>query len=257
MLEGNLLVSTAYHLQSDGLSEHTNQTVEIALRYLVTANPGTAWHESLPTLQVALMNSLVSTTRLTPNQVLYGHATQDVVSILQQKHTNISANEQCNLFRREAADVIEFANTKAKLRYDKRHKQMEFEIGDRAYLRLHHGYTLPEAKNRKLSNQRVGPFKITRRVGKLAYKLKLPPTMRIYPVVLIAQLKPAEETNPYNRRRLDHPKPVEMEQDSQSSTRHKGDTKTASYEVEKIMGKWLRRYGKGEPRTEYQVKWLG
>ncbi|EON65796.1 hypothetical protein W97_05035 [Coniosporium apollinis CBS 100218] len=33
-----LLTSTAYHAQTDGQSERTNQTVEIALRYFVTSN---------------------------------------------------------------------------------------------------------------------------------------------------------------------------------------------------------------------------
>ena len=38
-LRTDLMVSTAYHLQTDGLSERTNQTVEIALRYLQRHGP--------------------------------------------------------------------------------------------------------------------------------------------------------------------------------------------------------------------------
>ena len=34
-----LLMSTAYHPQTDGLSERTNQTIEIALRFLISENP--------------------------------------------------------------------------------------------------------------------------------------------------------------------------------------------------------------------------
>lgn len=71
----DLLVSTAYHLQTDRLSECTNQTVEIALRYPITSNPGVAWHKSLPTLQLALMNLLIETTGSTLNQILYGQST--------------------------------------------------------------------------------------------------------------------------------------------------------------------------------------
>jgi transposase InsO family protein len=35
-----LLMSTAYHPQTDGQSERTNQTVEIALRFFLSENPG-------------------------------------------------------------------------------------------------------------------------------------------------------------------------------------------------------------------------
>jgi Integrase zinc binding domain len=37
----NMLITTAYHLQADGQSERTNQTMEIALRFIITNNPTT------------------------------------------------------------------------------------------------------------------------------------------------------------------------------------------------------------------------
>lgn len=46
-----LLTSTAYHLQTDRLSERTNQTVKIALRFLITNNPDVNWVLALPALQ--------------------------------------------------------------------------------------------------------------------------------------------------------------------------------------------------------------
>ncbi|KAH8803727.1 hypothetical protein F5882DRAFT_392148 [Hyaloscypha sp. PMI_1271] len=49
------------------------------------------------------------------------------------------------------------------------------DVGDMAFLRLHRGYNLPGKPNRKLSEQRTGLFEIVRRVGKMAYELKLPP----------------------------------------------------------------------------------
>lgn len=181
LLKVDLLVSTAYHPQIDGLSERTNQSVEIALRYLITANLEAAWHKSLPTLQLAFMNSLVNTTGLSPNQILYGYPTQDGLGLLDSKTKLIRQEDQRTFFRQEAADAIDFANAKAKVRYDTKHKQIELDVGKRVYLRLHHGYTLQEAANKKLSNQRAGLFEITQKIGRLAYRLKLPPTMRIHP----------------------------------------------------------------------------
>lgn len=44
------------------------------------------------------------------------------------------------------------------------------------FFRLHKGYSIPSSAilGRKLSQQRMGPFTITKRLGRWAYKLKLP-----------------------------------------------------------------------------------
>lgn len=193
------MVSTAYHLQINGLLEQTNQTVEIALRYLITGNPEAAWHENLPTLQAAFMNSVVGSTGLSPNQILYGQSTWTRLDLFgtTDKCKHITRKEQRTLFRKKAVDAIDFANIKTKLRYDGKHKPLELKVEEKAYLWLHQRYILLEAPNKKLSRQRVGLFKIIKKVDKLAYKLKLLPLMRIYPVVSIAQLEPAEGLDPY------------------------------------------------------------
>ena len=261
-LKVELLVSTAYHPQTDGLSECSNQTVEIALRYLITSHPDTAWHKSLPAMQSILMNAVVSTTGMSPNQILYRYPTRDSIALLSKESKPIAREEQQTVFRQEAANAICFANAKAKLRYDRSHKLIELNKGDKVYLQLHRGYTLPEASNKKLSNQRVGPFEVVERIRQLTYKLKLPPIMRIYPVVLIAQLEPAEGADPYNRERPHHPEPVEMEEatpDKLGNQKKKGGSTldTNTYEVEQIIGKRTRKYGRGQAKTEYRVKWLG
>lgn len=266
LLKVDLLVSTTYHPQMDGLFKRTNQTVKIALRYLITLNPDTEWHSSLPALQSALMNSTTTTIGLTPNQILYGHPMRDGVGLLDLgKARHIAREDQQALFRQEASNAIVFANVKAKLQYNKTHASREFDIGSRVYLQLHRGYTLPDASNKKLSNQQIGPFEITEQVGQLAYRLKLPPTMQIHPVVSVAQLKPAEGDNPYHRRRPDHPGPVEMEETLRTNStlskdgarRNTQPVDKESYKVKRIVNKRIRKYGRGRPKTKYRVKWLG
>ena len=67
-------------------------------------------------------------------------------------------------YAQEAADATSFANAKAKIYYDARHKPL---------LLKEDGYQLPGKLNKKLRNQRTGPFLIKKRVGRLAYELEL------------------------------------------------------------------------------------
>ena len=63
-------ISTAFHPQTDGLTERTNQWVEQYLR-LITSNQN-EWSQWLP-LATAVHNNVVnSSIRLTPNQLLIG-----------------------------------------------------------------------------------------------------------------------------------------------------------------------------------------
>ena len=72
-LSVDLLYSTAYHPQTDGTSERTNQTAEIALRFYVhTLERPSLWPSVLPRLQAQLNNSTSSRTSLSPNAVTYG-----------------------------------------------------------------------------------------------------------------------------------------------------------------------------------------
>ena len=63
-------MSTAFHLQTDGLTERKNQWVEQYLR-LVAAN-NKEWSELLPLATLVHNNSANASTRLAPNQLLIG-----------------------------------------------------------------------------------------------------------------------------------------------------------------------------------------
>jgi hypothetical protein len=57
--------------------------------------------------------------------------------------------------------------------------------------------------------KRVGPFKIIRRVLFLAYELKLPSVIKIYPIILMTYLEPVSYNNdPFNRLKDDYSPPV-------------------------------------------------
>ena len=93
--------------------------------------------------------------------------------------------------RQEVKDSVALANVAIKERYDAKYKPISFCPGDMVFLRLHHGYVVPGLGSKKLSHQREGPFRVEARVGRLAYRLALPPNYKIHPVISVAQLEPA------------------------------------------------------------------
>lgn len=137
--------------------------------------------------------------------------------------------------RQKAADAMIFENVKAKLTHDKRYKLLFFKKGNKAYLKLHKGYKLPGEHNRKLSNQRCGPFLIKRRIGRLAYELEFSFKWRMHSVISIIQLKSATEVDFYDKPRPHYSEAVKMKDDTEFEK---------SYEVEKIVDKREKKFEK-------------
>lgn len=241
----SLLYSTAYHPQTDGSSERTNQTMEIAMRfYIHTLEKPSLWPKILPRLQALLNNSVSSTTGKTPNEVAYGFTPNTALDLL-----NTASSPEFLHARTSAKDAIAFANINAKYHYDRHHQPMFLRVGDYAFLRLHRGYNIPAnlGVTKKLTQQYVGPFKVLGRVGRLAYRLEVPEDWKVHPVFTIAQLEPAPGVDPFDRPRPDHPSSVFVE----------GDTDTLkSYVIDRLLNKRIIPKGRGFA-TEYLVKWKG
>ena len=245
LLGTEILASTAWHPQTDGQSERTNQTIEVAMRfYLTTRVDASDWPLMLPYLQGSVNNSSNQSTSVSPNEILYGFKVRDTLSTLAELPAE-DYNRLRQLKRDQAEEALAFANAMAKERYDRSHKPLDLEEGSQVFLRLHHGYELPGITNKKLHQQRAGPFKVLEKVGQLAYRLELPPVMQIHPVISIAQLEPVPETvDPYARPRNIMPPAVTEGNDSK-------DDEGKPYEIEKLLGK--RVTGTGTVR--YLVKW--
>ena len=236
----SLLYSTAYHPQTDGTSERTNQTAEIALRFYVHGlDKPSKWPEVLPRIQAFLNNS--SASGPTPNEVAYGFTPNKPLDLLATSHP-----PNHFLARTTAADAISFAQMANKFHYDRKHQPMFLKVGDWALLRLHKGYSIPSTLGvtTKLAQQYVGPFKVTERVGRLAYRLAVPEDWKVHPVFTIAQLEPAPAPtdDPYDRPRPTHPQAVSA--DGQE------------YDVERLLNKRVIRKGRGLA-TEYLLRWKG
>ena len=83
------------------------------------------------------------------------------------------------------------AQQRMKDQTDKNRSERSFQEGDMVYMKLQ-PYVQSSVANRcnkKLSFRYYGPFKILQKIGQVAYKLDLPPTSRIHPVIHVSQLK--------------------------------------------------------------------
>ena len=246
-----LLYSTAYHPQTDGMSERTNQTVEIALRhYIHTAPDPASWPDMLPKLQAGLNSASSTTTGKTPYDIAYGFEPNQALDL--SSTDKLIDFDTKIIARKEASDAIAFASMTQKFYYDRKHQLMFFRKGDQVLIRLHKGYDIPATAltGKKYGQQYAGPFKIVDRVGRLAYRLELPDHWRIHNVFTVAQLEPLPDTeDPFHRPRPDNPPSVFVE----------GDTDNwKSYYVQKLLNRRVIRQGRGGKLvTQYLVRWEG
>ncbi|KAL0551618.1 hypothetical protein IC582_010707 [Cucumis melo] len=149
--------STAFHPQTDGQTERLNQVLEDMLQACALEFPG-SWDSHLHLMEFAYNNSYQATIGMAPFEALYGKCCRSPVCWVRSRmHT---------------------AQSRQKSYADVRRKDLEFEIGDKVFLKVApmKGVLRFERKG-KLSPRFVGPFEILERIGPVAYRLALPPSL--------------------------------------------------------------------------------
>ena len=83
------------------------------------------------------------------------------------------------------------AKSRQKSYYDSKHRQIIFELGEYAYLRVTPMKGVKRFHTRgKLAPRYIGPFPVMTRVGKVAYQLELPPELsEVHDVFHVSQLR--------------------------------------------------------------------
>lgn len=74
---------------------------------------------------------------------------------------------------------------------DKNRSERTFAPGDMVYMKLqpYVKTSVANRSNKKLSFRYYGPFQVLQKIGAVAYKLDLPQTSKIHPVLHVSQLK--------------------------------------------------------------------
>ena len=201
-----LLLSTAFHAQTNGLVERTNDTVSCSLRHYVTANMQD-WDEVLPLVEFALNDSYhdaIQTTPFSMNRVTLPTNPFDCLlhrkslttdtpgwmgsSALSGERTFVKAHEDFQRARR----CVELTKQRMKDRYDSQGIcKQDYEPGDRVWFDIRNLNLRHDSRRHKLVPKFWGPFTIIEKVGRNAVRLDMPQHLRhVHPVVSISLIKP-------------------------------------------------------------------
>lgn len=241
LLQVDHRTSTAYHPQTDGLTERTNQTLETYLRAYCSYQQDD-WVDYLPVAEFAFNNAENSSTKQTPFFANFAFhptfeprlterstvpAAHDLASRLEQIHAELRAE------LKHAQDVqSRYYNERVQDAPDYKPDQLVW------LLRRNIKTTRPSDK---LDHRRLGPFPIARKISPLAYQLRLPSYLsRLHPVFHVSLLEPYSDPSEFHPHAP--PEPFDIHPDSLSPN--------ASRTIDSILDS--RKIGH---RYEYFVRW--
>ena len=254
--------STAYHPQTDGQTERTNRVVEEVLRVLVSPSQDD-WDLWLPIVEFAINNSYNETTGNTPFFLNYGRHPQTPQSRLTQLYDQrqpeykeayhkiasevpgfknpaaVRFSQQMDAILHKAKNCLQAAQQRQKAQANKKRSDISFNVGEQVLL---------STKNidlfgvKKLLPKYIGPFKVLKKVGTVAYRINLPEHFRIHDVFHVSLLKPYRADGAYQ------PPPIPKIIDGEFE-----------YEVERIVAHRDEK-AKGRHKgiiQEYLIHWKG
>jgi hypothetical protein len=195
-------LTTAYHPQADGQSEILDQTIEVAIRAYINKDKSN-WVELLPSLAFSYNNTPHTATKYPPAYLLFGFQPKipsnfliegDLIPRKDSEEVNsqdaVEITEEFEGMRIAAKDALRRAQVLFERNYNNSHQNIEFEVGENVLVNIH-SMNLPESKEKgnKFERKYEGPFEITERVGSVAYRLRIPHSYNIHPVISILHLE--------------------------------------------------------------------
>ncbi|KAH0710910.1 hypothetical protein KY284_012337 [Solanum tuberosum] len=150
--------------------------------------------DHLPLIEFAYNNSYHSSIQIAPYEALYGRRCRYPVGWFEVGKAALigpdsihDAMEKVQLIR----DRLKTAQSRQKSYEDVRRRELQFQVDDWVFLKVSPMKRVMRfCKKGNLSTRYVGPYKILKRVGKVAYELELPTELAaVHPVFHISLMK--------------------------------------------------------------------
>jgi transposase InsO family protein len=195
-----LLMSTAYHPQTDGATERANRTVSQILRSIIKPNQ-LDWVSKLPTVEFAINSSVNASTGYAPFELNYGYL-PDSTGFFKSVSAAPGIREFAEKARwnlLEAHDQIIASRILQTYHANRRRREEPgLKVGDLAYLSTEN-LQLPKSRARKLLPRFIGPYRITEYSERFhTARLALPEELRkrrVHDVFHVSKLRKANEND--------------------------------------------------------------
>ncbi|QRW03556.1 Ty3/Gypsy polyprotein/retrotransposon [Ceratobasidium sp. AG-Ba] len=248
-------LTTAYHPQADGQSEIMNQTLEIALTVFVFPSMDN-WSDLLNDFSFAYNTMEHTSTGFTPSYLLLGFEPLRPSDLLASTSKSIARPtvedpkavnfaEMMQAIRSQAQDALKLAQAHMEDQYNKHHSYLDLQEGDLVMLNPHSLNLLrsQKGKGRKLQMKYDGPFEVSEKLSDVTYRLRIPASYKIHPVVNIAHLEPYHRDKDGDSRPKKHLNRADFEE-------------VPEYEVEEIVDEKMVKKGQRKQRR-YLTKFVG
>ncbi|KAJ1044323.1 hypothetical protein NDA10_000949 [Ustilago hordei] len=232
-------LSTAYHPQTDGQTERVNQVIEQYLRMYCNYEQND-WANLLDTAAFVYNNTVHNSIGVSPFFACYGWNPKAHPDIPQRLGVNdpgrfeylMDGKERCKYLQEQ----IREAQRRSVNQYNRKHKDIEFKVGDMVYINQRNWKT--RRPTPKLDTRFAGPYPVQERVGRRAYRITLPANLRVHDVFHVSMLEPARTSS--------------LPQRAEQPTIPSLPDEDLDFEVEALIDK---RSHNGT--TEYKVLWRG
>jgi hypothetical protein len=185
-------ISTAYHPQTDGQSERTNQFLETYLRFYCEERQDD-WHKWLPFAEFAHNQWPNATTMKTPFDLIMGYTPRlewnlhpSQIPAVEERLGKLEEN------REEAFRNILKAQRVLRMRKPGSKRFKPYQEGDQVWIEGTNLQTLYPTK--KLGPKRYGPFKVLKALSEAAYRVEIPKHWKIHNVFHANLITPYKET---------------------------------------------------------------
>ena len=238
-------MSTAFHPQTDGQTEKTNQSIELYVRTFTNYEQDD-WMDLLPLAKYAYNNSVSQGTKLSPFFVNYGYHPR--TNWPTAKEAVNPASENYVHYVKSVHDLAIKGLEEAKKRMEKYSKGKEapaYRVGDLVMLS---GRNISIRRpSRKFSAKAHGPFKVVKIISRSAVRLELPKRWRIHDVFHVSLLEPYCLAKVSGKEPIDLGKVLDDAEDIIPSD---------EYLPQKIHDSARKRHG-GKLKILYWIEWAG